>query len=104
MKKVIIALTLCLTFGMTFAFADTGASEELYAKRCAKCHGRDGAKTSGASGGVMLKGQSADEIKTKLMGYKEGTYGGKRKKTMQRMVKKLTKEQLADLACIIGNF
>lgn len=100
-KKVIVALAICLTFGMTAAFAD-GHAKELYNKKCAKCHGADGAKTSGASGGTMLKGQSAEDIKTKLLGYKDGSYGGKKQKTMARMVKKLDDQQLGELADYIG--
>lgn len=103
MKKIIIAMSLCLTFGLTAAIASTPCAE-LYAKKCAKCHGADGSKTSGASGGVMLKGQSAEDIKTKLMGYKDGSYGGAKKKTMMRMVGKLTDQQLVDLSLLIGGF
>ena len=87
MKKVLFAFAICLAFAVSVAFAGSGA--DLFNKKCAKCHGRDGAKTSGASGGTMLKGQSVDDIKDKLLGYQDETYGGKKKKTMQRMVKKL---------------
>lgn len=103
MKKLIFILAVCLCFGMTAAYADSSASE-LYDKRCAKCHGPDGAKTSGASGGVMLKGQSSEDIVTKLMGYKAGTYGGKKQKTMMRMVNRLSEEDIAGLGEVIGGF
>lgn len=103
MKKVLIVLSLCLAFGATAAFAG-GDVAEYYSKRCGKCHGEDGSKTSGPSGGVMLKGQSAEDIKAKLMGYKDGSYGGKRKKTMTRMVEKLDDKMLSDLANHIGGF
>ncbi len=52
----------------------------------------------------MLKGQSAEDIKAKLMGYKDGSYGGKRKKTMMRMVEKIDDKMLNDLATHIGGF
>jgi cytochrome c len=78
MKKSLIAFAICLAFSVSAVFAGSGA--ELFASKCAKCHGRDAAKTSGASGGVMLKGQSAKDLKAKLMGYKDDTYGGKKKK------------------------
>jgi cytochrome c len=99
MKKVLVALTLCLAFAVTAAFAD-GAG--LYNQKCAKCHGEDGAKVSGASGGVMLKGQSVADITTKLFGYKAGSYGGDKKKTMIRMADKLSEQDIADLATHIG--
>ena len=103
MQKILIALAICLTFGLTIACASGGAGAELYNKKCAKCHGPDGAKTSGASGGVMLKGQAADAIKTKLMGYRDGSYGGDKKKTMMRMIGKFTDQEIADLAAHIGS-
>ncbi len=104
MKQLIIALALCLTFGLSMAIADGhGAGKTLYNKKCAKCHGMDGAKTSGASGGTMLKGQSADTIKEKLMGYKDSTYGGKKKKTMMRLAGKLENKQIRQLSRYIGS-
>lgn len=105
MKQLIIALALCLTFGFSVACASGhDAGKELFDKKCAKCHGADGAKTSGASGGTMLKGQSADEIKEKLLGYQDGSYGGKKKKTMERMVGKLDKNEIEQLSLYIGSF
>ncbi len=102
MKRLFIAFVICLSFGLTFAFAGA-EGEVLYNKKCAKCHGSDGAKTSGASGGTMLKGQSNDDIKAKLKGYKDESYGGKKKKTMQRMVKKLDDKQIRQLSRYIGS-
>lgn len=104
MKQLIIALVLSLTFGLSMAIADGhGPGKELYNKKCAKCHGMDGAKTSGASGGTMLKGQSADDIKDKLLGYQDGTYGGKKKKTMMRLADKLEQKQIRQLSRYIGS-
>lgn len=100
MKKILIAFAICLAFAVSVAFASPGA--DLYNSKCAKCHGKDGAKTSGASGGVMLKGQSVDDIKEKLLGYQDGTYGGKKKKTMERMAGKLDKQQVRQLSRHIG--
>jgi len=102
-KKLIVVLAVCLCFGLTAAYANSSAAE-LYAHKCSKCHGPDGAKTAGASGGVMLKGQSAADISIKLMGYKAGTYGGEKQKTMIRMVEKLTDEEIAGLSELIGGF
>lgn len=103
MKKVIIALALCLSFGLTMAMAGDGPGKELYNKKCAKCHGAQGAKTSGASGGTMLKGQDADDIREKLRGYKNGEYGGKKRKTMERMVKKLNDKEIRQLSRYIAD-
>jgi len=102
-KKFVLALAVCLSFGLTVAIAGAPV-DKLYAKKCAKCHGKDGAKSSGASGGIELKGQSVDELKDKLMGYKDGSYGGKKKKTMIRVTGKLDEAQIAGLAQLIGGF
>jgi cytochrome c len=101
-KRILIILTICLSFGLTAAFASDSA--DYYAKRCAKCHGADGSKSSGMTGGTVLKGQSADAIKTKLIGYQDGSYGGAKKKMMERMVTKLSEEEIAGLATVIGGF
>lgn len=100
MKKLIAMLTLVLCFGVTAAFAVDGAT--LYKVKCAKCH-RDGSESSKAGGGVVLKGQSADEIEMKLNGYLDGTYGGKKKKMMARLLKKLSPEEIKALSAYTGS-
>ena len=102
MKKALIALVVCLTFGVTAAFA--GGGDALYAKKCAGCHGKDGTKSGKSSGGTILKGQSASMIEMKLKGYIDGSYGGKKAKTMKRIVSKYNEQQLTDLAETIGMF
>ncbi|BCS89719.1 c-type cytochrome [Pseudodesulfovibrio sediminis] len=98
MKKILAILTIVFCFGVTAAFAVDGA--ELYKTRCAKCH-RDGTESSKAGGGVVLKGQSAEEIEMKLNGYLEGSYGGAKKKTMARVLKKFSPEELKAMAAHI---
>ncbi|EGB16242.1 cytochrome c class I [Pseudodesulfovibrio mercurii] len=100
MKKLLIALTVVFCFGVTAAFAVDGG--ELYKKRCANCH-RDGTESSPSGGGAVLKGQSAKEIEMKLTGYQNGTYGGAKKKTMERMVSKFTADDIKALADYIGS-
>ncbi|MCJ2164513.1 MULTISPECIES: c-type cytochrome [unclassified Pseudodesulfovibrio] len=100
MKKLFIVLTAICCFGVTAAFAVDGG--ELYQKRCAKCH-RDGSESSAAGGDVVLKGQSAGEIEMKLTGYVDGTYGGKKKKTMERVASGLSAEETKALATYIGS-
>ena len=100
MKKILMILIAICCFGVTAAFAVDGG--ELYQKRCSGCH-KDGSKSSAAGGDVVLKGQSADEIEMKLSGYMDGTYGGKKKKTMARMVSNLSHEEIAALSAYIGS-
>lgn len=101
MKKALAILTLVLCFGVTAAFAVDGAG--LYKARCAKCH-RDGSESSKAGGGVVLKGQSADVIEMKLTGYVDGSYGGKKKALMARLLKKLSSDEIKALSAHIGSF
>ena len=100
MKRALIALILCLSFALPAAFAADGAA--LYEQRCARCHGADGAKTSGPSGGVMLKGQSAGDVLGKLTGYKDGTFGGDKKKIMSRLMQRFNDAELKALADYVG--
>lgn len=100
MKKCMTVLALVLCLGVVTAFAADGAG--LYKKRCAKCH-RDGSESSRAGGGVVLKGQSVDEIEMKLTGYLDGTYGGKKKKTMARLMKKFSPEEIRAMSEYIGS-
>lgn len=100
MKKVLAALSLVLCFGVTAAFAVDGAA--LYKTRCAKCH-QDGSQSSRAGGGVVLKGQSSEEIEMKLNGYLDGTYGGKKKAIMARMLSRVSAEEIKALADYIGD-
>lgn len=100
MKKMFAVLTLVLCFGVTAAFAVDGAA--LYKKGCAKCH-RDGSESSKAGGDVVLKGQSAAEIEMKFNGYLDGSYGGKKKKTMARLLGKYSPEERKAMADYIGS-
>lgn len=100
MKKCLMILTALCCFGVTAAFAVDGG--ELYQKRCAKCH-RDGSESSRAGGDVVLKGQSAEEIEMKLTGYIDGTYGGSKKKTMERMLLKMSQDEIKALSTYIGD-
>lgn len=100
MKKVLFLLSAILCFSVTAAMAVDGGA--LYQKKCAKCH-TDGSKSSKAGGGVVLKGQSAEMIQKKMEGYLDGSYGGKKKKTMGRVLSKFSAEELKAMADYIGS-
>lgn len=75
------------------AFAE---GEAIYAK-CKGCHGVDGAqKAMGMS--PALQGQSAQQLLEKLEGYVDGTYGGSKKMIMVNTLKRLSPEQLREVA------
>ncbi len=100
MKKVLVILTAIFCFFVTASFAVDGAA--LYKKKCAKCH-LDGTKSSRAGGGAILKGQGFDEILLKLNGYLDGSYGGKKKKTMGRLLKRFSPEEIKAMSEYIGD-
>ena len=95
MKKMGIACSalLCLVaFGV--ASADEDASI-LYKTRCQSCHGADGSL-------APAKGQNADNLLTMLEGYKNGIFGGAQKRVMEGVVKRLSDEQLKNLAAYVS--
>ena len=97
MKKILIALSVlaCLfTFGAGLA-AEDGAS--LYKAHCQGCHGADGGKAPSSSAAV-IKGLRYEEVLKALEGYKDGSYGGARKKAMENIVKRLSDEQMKSVA------
>lgn len=101
MKKTIqmIAVFAFVSLSVS-AFATDG---KLLYKKCSACHGEDGSKKALGTG-VPLKGQTAEELYTKMKGYQDGTYGGKKAAIMKRNVDKLSDEDLKALAEYIATF
>lgn len=90
MKKIlgIFSLAACLSLVMgQAALAADGAA--LYKRFCAGCHGQSGEK--GTGGTEPIKGQ---DIQKMLVGYKDGSFGGKQKAAMQSVVKKLSDDDV----------
>lgn len=97
MKNILLAgsALLCL-FSLNAAFAaDDGAT--LYKSHCQGCHGEDGSKAP-ANGVTPIKGQSSADLVKMLDGYRNGTFGGQQKRTMEGVVKRLTEDQLKSVA------
>lgn len=69
-----------------------GANEgmKVYGKGCVDCHGDDGKDISISA--KPIAGSSG--VYEKLIGYKNGTYGGEQKATMQEALKPLNAESL----------
>lgn len=85
---------------MAVAGADGAA---LYAKSCKGCHGADGAKL--ASGMTKsVKDMSEEKIRTALVGYKAGTYGGAKKTVMERAMKPFSDEEVEALVVYSASF
>jgi cytochrome c len=64
--------------------------KQLYAARCAGCHGADGSKG--------LQGKTAEQVTTALEGYRAKTYGGAKKEIMENQAGKLTEAEVKTLA------
>jgi cytochrome c553 len=73
----------------------------LYLSNCKSCHGERGQKKAlGAS--RLIGGWEAIRTEAALNGFKEGTYGGKMKATMESRVKKLSTAEIKALAKYIA--
>lgn len=93
MKKILLAMALSAA---TLMAADGAA---LFAK-CSGCHGKDGKNT--AMAGVVVAGQSADTLATKLTGYKNGSFGGAKKGMMTPAVASLSDGDIKALAAYMS--
>jgi cytochrome c len=51
-----------------------------------------------------LKGMSAEEVKSALLGYKAQSYGGKKKAMMERVSKPLSDAEIETLSAYIAGF
>lgn len=93
--------TLILAIGLSAAPALADGAK-LY-KSCSGCHGSDGSKKAlGVS--PSLKGQSAEELEKKMLGYKDGSYGGDKKVIMTNTLKRFSPDQIKTLADHIAGF
>lgn len=97
MKRIlcVCGLAACLALAMgQFAFAADGAT--IFKRFCAGCHGQSGENSAGGSD--PIKGRSSADIQKMLLGYKDGSFGGKHKATMQNVVKKLSDDDVRAVA------
>ena len=95
---------LCFCAVLFVVLAQSGAAADgasVY-RMCSGCHGVDGS-TVAMGTSARLKGQSAEELLEKLEGYADGTYGGSKKMIMTNTVRRLSSDQMRDVAdCIAG--
>lgn len=90
MKKV----TILLVLGASVMMAD-GA--RMYGAKCAECHGGDGKES--AISGKAIAGSTG--VLGKLIGYKNGTFGGEQKGTMQASVADMSDNDLKAVAAYV---
>lgn len=91
MKKIFYGIMIAFTSSL---FAADGAS--LY-KTCATCHGSK-AEKSALNKSQVIAGWSSENTIAALNGYKDGTYGGSMRSTMNTQVKNLDEASITALA------
>ena len=89
-----IVLSLILSVSAVFA-ASPGM--KVYGKACVECHGDNGKEVSVA--GKEIAGSK--DVLTKLVGYKNGTFGGEQKATMQASLAPLSDDELKEVAAYV---
>ncbi|MBV5322127.1 MAG: c-type cytochrome [Sulfuricurvum sp.] len=90
-KKILILSVL----GFSSVMAADGA--KLYGAKCAECHGTDG-KEASIAGKAIAGGSGA---LAKLIGYKNGTFGGDQKALMQGNVATISDSDLQSIASYV---
>ncbi|MEN8176488.1 MAG: c-type cytochrome [Pseudomonadota bacterium] len=91
-----LALALALASGSATA-GDATAGQAKYAG-CGGCHGMDGVSLT-PDVNPSVKGLSADDVKAKLAGYKDGSI---QHPTMNAMAAGLSDDDIGNLAAYIG--
>lgn len=74
-------------------------AQNLYAAKCANCHGATG---EGVAGNPKLAGLTRDGIESALKDYRDGKQRGPKTAIMASMAKPLSDDQIASLATYLG--
>jgi len=98
MKNKLVILLISLT-AASLAMGESNGKDTYY-KKCVSCHGVDAQKRA-LNISKPLNTFSKEEITKALVGYKEGTYGGKMKKFKQGMAGSLSQEDIEDISSYI---
>ena len=91
-----IKLLILAVLGTSALMAADGA--KLFGAKCAECHGADGKEAS--ISGKAIAGDGA--TLTKLVGYKNGSFGGEQKATMQGSLADLSDDDLKAISAYVG--
>ena len=97
---VVSILALAIIVPMSTATAGALDGKALYSS-CKGCHGSDGTRPAMGTG-APLKGQSSAALTKKMLGYKNGTYGGEKKNMMVKFMKNLSEDRIKALADYIS--
>lgn len=99
MKYILVTCALLLFLGCSNKPADVAA---LYKDNCASCHGKQGELRAFGKSEVIYN-WSEDDLRSALIGYQEGTFGGSMKGLMRTEVDGLTRAQIDALAEYISS-
>ena len=91
MKKIVFLslIASCLAYANPYA-------------KCVGCHGANGEKAALNGKSKIIKDMTKEEIKTAMLGYKVGTYGGAMKSLMIAQSKPLSDADIDAIAQMIG--
>lgn len=87
-RRGLLLFALAALYGSAYAAGDPAAGREK-AIGCASCHGMDG------KGNVLLAGKKVDYLEEQLRAYRSGA---RKQEMMNMMAKKLSDQDIADLA------
>lgn len=91
MKKTFLSLLLLSCFALANPYA-----------KCIGCHGVNGEKSALNGKSLIISEMSKADIKTAMLGYKDGTYGAAMKAIMVSQVSSLSVEDIEFIANKIG--
>ncbi len=91
MKKFLslFLITSCLAYANPYA-------------KCIGCHGTNGEKAALNGKSIIIKNMTKAELKSAMLGYKDGSYGGSMKALMQAQSKPLSEADIDTIAEQIG--
>lgn len=95
-----ISLIILISLIYTSLLMGEGSAQILYEKRCAACHGLNAQKKA-LNSSKILNTLSEEEIISALMGYKNGTYGGKLKSVKRGLITALSENDINSIATYI---
>ena len=96
--KINLAFALILTASMLLMGETDG--EALYKKKCTSCHGINAQKRA-LNTSKVINTLKKEEITKALIGYKNGSYGGKMKGFKKGLVKSLSEDDMCAISIYI---
>lgn len=95
MKKI-LALGILVSLSLNVSADPIKEGMKIYGKTCVECHGDNGKDTS-----IAPKAIAGGDILAMLTGYKNGTFGGAQKETMQASLAALSPDDLKAVAAYV---